>query len=104
MFSQLFTPSLCTFCVLHHHSDFSRTSDLIMMIKSSLFKKPGRKNRFLKYLGDFIASADIKLPPVPVSSRWNSWFECIMLQEYTCMKAFTRQRRAKGWLLNVSLN
>ena len=61
--------------VFHHHSDFSHTSDLITMIKSSLFKKPGRKSRLLKYMSDFISSAEVKLPPVPVSSRWNSWFE-----------------------------
>ena len=61
--------------VFHHHTDFKHTSDLIAMIKSSLFKKPGRKSRFLKFLADFIASSDVKLPPVPVSSRWNSWFQ-----------------------------
>ena len=44
-------------------------------MKSSLFKKPGRKNRFIQFLTDFIASADVKLPPVPISSCWNSWFE-----------------------------
>ena len=60
--------------VFHHHTDFKHTSDLIA-IKSSLFKKPGRKSRFLKFLADFIASSDVKLPPVPVSSRWNSWFQ-----------------------------
>ena len=48
------------------------------MIKSSLFKKPGRKSRFLKFLGEFISSADVKLPPVPVSTRWNSWFAAVM--------------------------
>ena len=61
--------------VFHHHTDFQHTSDFIAMIKSSLFKKPGRKSPLLKFLADFIASADVKLPSVPVSSRWNSWFE-----------------------------
>ena len=45
------------------------------MIKSSLFLKPGRKSRYLAFLRDFIASTEVKLPPVPVSSCWNSWFE-----------------------------
>ena len=45
------------------------------MIESSLFKKPGRKSRLLKYMSDFVSREDVKLPPVPVSSRWNSWFE-----------------------------
>ena len=61
--------------IFHHHGDFSHTASLIAMIKSSLFKKPGRKSRLLKYMGDSISSTEVKLPPVPVSSRWNSWFE-----------------------------
>ena len=64
--------------VFHHHRDFSHTCDLVTMIKSSLFKKPGRKSRFLKFLGEFISSADVKLPPVPVSTRWNSWFAAVI--------------------------
>jgi hypothetical protein len=56
--------------VFHHHSDFKHTSDLIAMIKSSLFKKPGRKSRFSNFLADYIASSEVKLTPVPV--RLNS--------------------------------
>ena len=51
---------------------------MIAMIESSLFKKLSRKSRYLKYLNDFITSSELKLPPVPVSSRWNSWFETAM--------------------------
>ena len=51
---------------------------MIAMIKSSLFKKPSRKSRYLKYLNDFIASSEVELTPVPVSSHWNSWFETAM--------------------------
>ena len=29
----------------------------------------------MKYMSDFVSREDVKLPPVPVSSRWNSWFE-----------------------------
>ena len=61
--------------VFPHRTDFKHTSDLIAMIKSSFFKKPGKKSRLLKFLADFIASSDVKLPPVLVSSRWNSWFQ-----------------------------
>ena len=61
--------------VFHLYKDFSHTANLITMIKSSLFKKPGRKSRLLKYMSDLISKEDVKLPPVPVSSRWNSWFE-----------------------------
>ena len=45
------------------------------MVKSSFYKKPGRKARFIAFLKDTIAAADVRLPPVPVSTRWNSWFE-----------------------------
>ena len=61
-----------------HYRHFKHTSDMITKIKSSLFKKPSQKSRYLKYLNDFIANSEIKLPPVPVSSRWNSWFEIAM--------------------------
>ena len=61
--------------VFHHYGEFQHTSDLISMIKSSLFKKPGRKSRYLAFLRDCIPSSEVKLPPVPISSRWNSWFE-----------------------------
>ena len=61
--------------VFHCYKNFSHTANLILMVKSSLFIKPGRKSRLLKYMNDFISKEDVKLPPVPVSSRWNSWFE-----------------------------
>lgn len=31
----------------------------------------------MTYLSDFIASTEVKLPPIPVSTRWNSWFEAV---------------------------
>ena len=55
--------------VFHHHTDFKHTSDLIAMIKPSLFKKPGRKRCLLEFLADYIATSEVKLPPVPVGSR-----------------------------------
>lgn len=60
--------------VFQKHKDFYHTATLITMIKSSLYKKPGRKARFLSFLSETIAPTDVKLPPVPVSTRWNSWF------------------------------
>ena len=60
--------------VLHHHTDFKHTSDLIAMIKPSLFKKPGRKRCLLECLADFIATSEVKLPSVLVGSLWN-WFQ-----------------------------
>ncbi|XP_031415012.1 uncharacterized protein LOC116218253 [Clupea harengus] len=48
------------------------------MVKSSFFKKPGRKSRYLAYLAEFLPSEQVKLPPVPVSTRWNSWFAAVI--------------------------
>ena len=56
-------------------AEFQHVCTLISMIKSSLFLKPGRKSRFLVYLKDNISPFAVKLPLVPVSTRWNSWFE-----------------------------
>ena len=64
--------------VFQKHKEFTHLCTLVTMIKSSLFKKPGRKSRYLKYLSDFIAAGDVKLPPVPVSTRWNSWFSTVI--------------------------
>ena len=82
---QLFPHSIQVLClahivnlaaeVFHKYSDFGHLATLITMVKSSLFKKPGRKARwFIAFLKDTIAAADVRLPPVPVFTRWNSWF------------------------------
>ena len=63
------------FDVFKKSSDFQHVSTLISMVKSSLFKKPGRKSRFLSFLREAISLADVRLPPVPVSTKWNSWLE-----------------------------
>ena len=83
--SPLFPKSTHVLCLAHivnlasevfqKSSDFQHVSTLISMVKSSLFKKPGRKSRFLSFLKEAISPADVRLPPVPVSTRWNSWFE-----------------------------
>lgn len=61
--------------VFRHHSYLKHTADLIAMIKSAFYKKPGRKSRYLKFLDDFLPKSEVKLPPVPVGTRWNSWFD-----------------------------
>ena len=68
------------------------------MAKSSLFKKPGRKSRLLKFLAEFIAGADVKLPPVPVSSRWNSWFEAAIYRatRIHLYEGFYKAEKAQG--------
>ena len=61
--------------VFRHHSYFQHTAELISWIKSSLFKKPGRKACFLKFLSDYIPPSEAKLSPEYVATRWHSWFE-----------------------------
>lgn len=56
--------------VFQHFSDFKHTADLVAMIKTSIFKKSDQKRCYLNYLSNFIASAEVKLPPVPVSINW----------------------------------
>ena len=103
----MYPDSIHVLCITHivnlaselfrHHNDFKHASDLIALVKSSLFKKPGRKNRFIQFLADFIASADVKLPPVPISSRWNSWFEAASCHvigrglSHTCDRSMERR-------------
>ena len=79
--SALYPNSLHVLCIAHvvnlvsevfHHK---YTSNLISMIKSSLCKKPGRKSRFLKFLGEYIATSEVKLPSSSCIKRWNSWYK-----------------------------
>ena len=114
--SVVFTKSTHVLCLAHvvnlaaevfqHFSDFKHTADLVAMIKSSMFKKPGRKRRYLTYLSDFIASSEVKLPPVPVSTRWNSWFEAVIYHatRVHLYEGFTKWRKGVVWLYSVSSN
>ena len=64
--------------VFQKWGDFGRTATLVSMVKSAFYKKPGRKSRYLQYLAEYLPGDLVKLPPVPVSTRWNSWFEAVM--------------------------
>ena len=93
--------------VFHHHCVFMHTCDLVTMIKSSLFKKLGRKSRSFKYLSDFISSTDVKLPLVPVSTRWNSWFAAVIYHATSVhlYEGFFKQEGSKGmaveWIIEL---
>ena len=56
---------------------FQHTATLVSMIKSAFHKKANRKTRYLKYLAEYLPENQVKLPPVPVSTRWNSWMETV---------------------------
>ena len=64
--------------VFQKWSDFGHTATLVSMVKSAFFKKPGRKSRYIKYLAEYLPSDDVKLPPVPCSTRWNTWFRAVI--------------------------
>ena len=51
--------------ISHHYKDFSHTAYLITVIKSSLFKKPDRKSRLLKYMSEFVSKDDVKITTCP---------------------------------------
>ena len=71
--SPLFPRSTHVLCLAHIVADttidFHHVATLITVIKSSFFKKPGRKSHFLSFLKDTISPTDVKLPPVPISTR-----------------------------------
>ena len=86
MFSHRCSQSLCMLAHIlnlagecfQHWADFSHTATLVTMVKSSFFKKPGRKSQYLAYLAEFLPSEKVRIPPVPVSTRWNSWFAAVI--------------------------
>ena len=84
--------------VIHHHKDFTHTSNLIAMIKSSLYKKAGRKSRLLEYMSNYISHDAVKLPPVPVSTRWNSWFQAAIFHatRIHIYEGFYKAERGQG--------
>ena len=73
--------------LFHHHRDFihAHKHPCHDMIKSSLFKKPGRKSRFLKFLANFIPSSKVKLDEIHGLQQSDT-----MPQKFTSMKVFTK--------------
>ena len=61
--------------------NYFHTSQHLIMLPSSLlsssqpfFLKVSLKKQFLKWLEVSLPKEHMKLPPVPVAARWNSWF------------------------------
>jgi hypothetical protein len=63
--------------VFRCHAAFDDVGTLVSMVKSAFFKKPGRKTRYIDYLKEYLPDDQVKLPPVPCTTRWNSWFEAV---------------------------
>lgn len=49
---------------------------LVSLMKSVLSKAPSRRNRFLRHLRS-CGVAEPTLPPEPVITRWNTWFQAV---------------------------
>ena len=77
------------------------------MIKSSLFNKSGRKSSFLKLLSDYIATSEVKLPPVSVSTIWNSSYKVALyhVTRIQLYEGFYKAKKAQGvaveWIIKM---
>ncbi|XP_072035551.1 uncharacterized protein [Amphiura filiformis] len=60
-----------------HWQDFSDVNTLVWTMKSVFNKKPHRKRRFIAYLREQGVESP-RFPPMPVQTRWNSWFEAVL--------------------------
>ncbi|XP_072178106.1 uncharacterized protein [Diadema setosum] len=104
----LFPKSIHVPCLAHiinlgaeafqHHVEFGRVDTLVKMMKSAFYKKPARKSRYLKFLREYLPPDEVKLPPVPVSTRWNSWFHAVKyhLAHLHVYEGFFKQEDSKG--------
>ena len=52
-----------------HWPGLDDVAQLNTCMKSAFFKKPGRKQRYLKYIKDFLPADQVKLPSEPVQTR-----------------------------------
>jgi hypothetical protein len=54
-------------------SQFQIVNDVTKFIKKTFTNNPGRKRRFIEFLRSN-GVKDPTLPPLPVKTRWNTWF------------------------------
>lgn len=52
---------------------FELTDNFVSSMQAIFSKAPGRRARYLSHLRD-CAAADVSIPPNPVATRWNTWF------------------------------
>lgn len=82
----VFPNSLHVTCICHilnlvgeafqHFKAFVDVCTFVTFVKSSFFKKPARKRRWRELLRSKDVE-NVKSPPEPVSTRWNTWFEAV---------------------------
>ena len=67
-----------------NYKSFKFLVNIVTNIKKSFIHSPARKKRWIVFLKSFISSTttppdqnSITLPPLPVKTRWNSWFKFV---------------------------
>jgi hypothetical protein len=67
-----------------NYKSFKFLVNIVANIKKSFIHSPARKKRWIVFLKSFISSTttppdqnSITLPPLPVKTRWNSWFKFV---------------------------
>jgi len=95
------------------HCALPLSDNLVASVKAIFSKAPGRQARYLNHLRQMKA-AKISLPPVPIITRWNTWFEAALyhaehLDEYISFvdaeieHGCTQQLRKLSTLLHFTL-
>ena len=77
-------------------------SSLLLSSSQPFLKKLAEKNDDLKWLECSLPKEQVKLPPVPVATRWNSWFNVAkyhssFIQFY---EGFFKQEKSLGFAVD----
>ena len=62
--------------VWHHWKEFAEVATVTNLMKTLFTTQPARKRRYKAHLAARNVASPT-LPPVPVASRWNTWFEAV---------------------------
>lgn len=57
--------------------NFSDVDRLVACFKKTFIHCASRKSRYCEYLEEVTGESSVSLPPVPVVTRWNSWFNTV---------------------------
>ena len=93
--------------VFSHWPVFDNVTQLTRLSSSQPFlqNRVEKKPRYLKWLENYLPKEQVKLPPVSVANRWNSWFNAAryhssFIQFY---EGFFKQERSHGLAVDIIL-